>query len=177
MVALISLALTLKFWHHFISYSYQITYNEKPARNCGYSTETMTNSDNNYKNAPVQAKSLLQSLKQEFIYFNQECTNTLSNGNHLNFVDQFLYLSSNIWSSESDVNIGISKAWTVIDTFWSIWKSDVSENKTGILPGCSRIIITVWMHYLNCYEMLGEKAERKLHMLVGWLNFMSYQPL
>ena len=40
---------------------------------------------------------------------------------------EFPYLSSSISSTESDVNIRLVKAWTDIDRFAIIWKSDLSE--------------------------------------------------
>ena len=38
-----------------------------------------------------------------------------------------LYLSSNISCTESDDNVCIGKAWTVIDISVTIWKSDHSD--------------------------------------------------
>ena len=31
-------------------------------------------------------------------------------------------------------------------------------NNPGILPMCSRVSTTVWLHYLDSYEILGDKA-------------------
>ena len=47
--------------------------------------------------------------------FDQDGFISLLNGKPLKFVDQFTYLSSNISSAESDVNICISKAWTAVE--------------------------------------------------------------
>ena len=45
----------------------------------------------------------------------------------LKLVNQFTYLSSNISSTESNVNTCIGKAWTVVDRLTIIWKSDLLD--------------------------------------------------
>ena len=74
-------------------------------------------------NTPAQAESLLHSLEQtargighfvnsnktEFMCFNQDGAMSSLNGKPLKFV-QFIYLSRNISSTESDFNICIGKA-------------------------------------------------------------------
>ena len=64
---------------------------------------------------------------------------------------------SNIVFTKSGVNIHIGKAWTGVDRLSIIWKSDLSD-KIGIFPSCSCVTTTVWLHYLNFYEILREKA-------------------
>ena len=67
-------------------------------------------------NTPAQAESILQSLKQvidlyvnanktKFICFKQEGAISTLNDKSLKLVDQFICLSSNISSTESDVNV------------------------------------------------------------------------
>ena len=81
-------------------------------------------------NSPSQAEYLLYNLEQsargissrditnldktKCMSFNQDGAISSLNGKPLK-LDQFIYLSSNISSTESDVNIG--KAWTTIDRF------------------------------------------------------------
>ena len=86
-------------------------------------------------NIPAKAKSLLHSLKQAtigigsslnsdktaFMPFKQNKAITKP----LTLVDQLTCLISNISSTERDVNVCIEKAWTTIDVFLIIWKSDV----------------------------------------------------
>ena len=43
----------------------------------------------------------------------------------LKLIDQFIYLSSNISSTESNVNIHIGKVWTTIDKLLIIWKCNL----------------------------------------------------
>ena len=103
---------------------------------------TSSQNDNNdlvfLTNTPTQAEFLPHSLKQvergiglymnidktEFMCFNQDGVISEFNGKPLKLVDQFTYLGSNISSTESDVNIGISKVWTAIERLSIIWKFD-----------------------------------------------------
>ena len=75
---------------------------------------------------------------------------------------------SSISSTESNLNIGIGKTWTVIDRLATIWKSDLS-NKMGILPRCSHVSTTVWLHHLDFNEMIGEKVRWKLYKDVAYI--------
>ena len=47
--------------------------------------------------------------------------------NPLKVVGQYIYLSSNISSIESHVNIHIGVAWGAIERLWTIWISDLSD--------------------------------------------------
>ena len=72
-------------------------------------------------NTPATVESLLHSLERAArrigVYLNvkQEEAIFILSGMHLKFVNQFKYLSSNVSSIESYVNIYIGKAWTAID--------------------------------------------------------------
>ena len=48
-------------------------------------------------------------------------------GKPLQLIDHFIYLSRNISSTESNVNICLAKAWMAIDRLSIIWKSDLSD--------------------------------------------------
>ena len=61
--------------------------------------------------------------------FEQEGAISILSGKTLKVVDQFTYLGIDISSTESDVNIGIAKVRTSMDTLTVIWKSDLSEKK------------------------------------------------
>ena len=60
--------------------------------------------------------------KTEFKYFKQESAISSLGGKSLKLNDQYTYLSNNISSTESDVNICIGKAWAAIDSLMTIWK-------------------------------------------------------
>ena len=83
-----------------------------------------------------------------------------SSGRFLKLVDRFTYLSSNILSTESNVNIHIAKVWTDIDHM-EVWS--IRLNKTGFLPRCGCVNIIVWMHHIDTNKMHGEKARWELH--------------
>ena len=66
-----------------------------------------------------------KSDKIEFMCFNQEGVISSINSNPLKLIDQFIFLNSNISSTENYVNICIGKAWTTINMLTAIWKSDL----------------------------------------------------
>ena len=59
--------------------------------------------------------------------FNQDGTIFSLNGKRLKYVEQFIYISSNISSTESNVKIFRGKAWTTTDELTTIWKSDLAD--------------------------------------------------
>ena len=62
--------------------------------------------------------------KTHYMCFKQGGAISNFRSNSFKLVDQFTYLGSNISSTESDVNIQLGKAWTIIDNLSIIWKSD-----------------------------------------------------
>ena len=92
-------------------------------------------------NTPTQVESLLQSLEQaagcighhvnadktEDMSFNKTWDIFTLNGVSLKLVDKANYLGSSVSSSENDINKRLGKAWTVIDRFSIIWKSNLSN--------------------------------------------------
>ena len=83
-----------------------------------YSSIDITTWKNSCLSSPPNPESKLYNMSrlQKFICFNQNGVLYSSlNGKPLKLVDQFIYLSSNISSTESNVNICIGKAWIAID--------------------------------------------------------------
>ena len=80
-------------------------------------------------NAPTLAKTLLHSLeraavgiglhvnarKTEYMCFNQTDDISTLNGGSLKLVDKFTCLGSSVSSTWTDINTGLTKAWTAID--------------------------------------------------------------
>ena len=66
------------------------------------------------------------SDKTEFMCFNKDSVISL-NDKPLKLVDQFIYLGSNISSTESNVNVCIDKGWTGINRLPTIGKSNLSD--------------------------------------------------
>ena len=92
-------------------------------------------------NTPPQPESLLHSLEQTasgiglhlnadktvYMFFDQKEHISTLNGGSLKLVDKFLYLGSSISSTESDINMRLSKACTAINRLSIIQKSDLSN--------------------------------------------------
>ena len=65
--------------------------------------------------------------------FKQDGAISTLNSKPLKLVDHFTYLGSNFFSTESDVNIGLEKAWSDIDRLSATWKSDIYAGKNVML--------------------------------------------
>ena len=108
-----------------------------------YSAEIIANGDHTndlalLANTPARAHSMLHSLehvargiglymisdKAKIMCFNQNSDIFSLNGKLLNLINQLIYLSSSISFTEKNVNIGIDKAYTPMDMFTFLWKSD-----------------------------------------------------
>ena len=80
-----------------------------------------------------------------------------------------MYFGSNISSTESNVNIHISKTWIPIDRLSTIWEYDLMKQEFFQIVAMSILLYdcTTWIT-----EMFGEKARQKLYrmLLVFWTN-------
>ena len=88
-------------------------------------------------------------IKQNSGVFNQNGAIFSLNGMPLKLGDQFTFHSSNISSTENNVNIG--KAWTAIDRLMAICKSDLSEKKRGFF----HVSTIVWLYHMDFNKILG----------------------
>ena len=59
--------------------------------------------------------------------YNQTGDISTLDGTSLKLVDKFIYLGSNVSSTEKDIDKRLTKAWTAIDRLSIIWKSDLSD--------------------------------------------------
>ena len=79
----------------------------------------------------------------------------------MKLIDHFIYLGSNISSTESDVNCHLVKPWNAVERLLTTGKSDLSDKiKRDSSKLCQYYCMVA---ILYSYEMLGEKARRKLH--------------
>ena len=92
----------------------------KKARSRWYPAETIIDTD--YKSwlhrlelAAGGTGFHIKANKTEYICFKQEGAISTLSGEHLKLLDKFVYLSSNVSSTESDVNICLAKVWTAIN--------------------------------------------------------------
>ena len=95
--------------------------------------------------------------------YNQTGDISTLDGTSLKLVDKFTYLGSSISSTEKDIDVRLTKAWTAIDRLSIIWKSDLTDKMKPFLPGSGSVDTAVWMHYLDASKTAGEKAKRQLH--------------
>ena len=108
-----------------------------------YPAKTITNADDIaiLANTPNQAETLLHSLerattgiglyvnahKTEYMCFNQAGGILTLEGTSLKLVDKFTYLGSSVSSTEKDIDMQLTKAWTAINKLSIIWKSDLTD--------------------------------------------------
>ena len=59
--------------------------------------------------------------------FNQRGSISTQNGSSLKLVDKFTYLVGSVSSTETDIDMRLAKAWTVMDRLLVIWKSDLTD--------------------------------------------------
>ena len=140
-----------------------------------YPAETITDADNAdvigiLANAPAQAETLLHSLeraaggigldvnahKTEYIYFNQTDDISTHGGSSLKLVDKFTYPGSSVSTTEKDIDMRLTKAWTAIDRLSVIWKSDLTDTMKRsffqaavvsiLIYGCSTWMLTKQLH-------------------------------
>ena len=115
-------------------------------RSRSYPAKTITDADYAddialLANTPNQAETLLHSLeraaagiglhvnthKTEYMCFNQAGDISTLDGTSLKLVDKFAYLGSSVSSTEKDIDIRLTKAWTAIDKLSVAWKSDLTD--------------------------------------------------
>ena len=100
------------------------------------------------------------ATKTEYMCYNQDGPIEALNKNLLKKVDDFMYLGSNIASTERDVLIRISKAWGAIDHSRPIWKSTLPEQ---IKKGFFRAVVESVLLYGSSAWTLTKRLESKLN--------------
>ena len=73
----------------------------------------------------------------------------------LKLADKFTYLGSSVSSTEKDIDMWLTKAWTAIDKLWIIWKSNLTNKMKRsffqaavmsiLLYGCTTWMLTKWL--------------------------------
>ena len=69
----------------------------------------------------------VNAKKTEYMTFNVNSDIRSLNQTLLKLVEEFIYLGSNIASSEKDVEVRIAKAWAALDKLATIWNSNLPE--------------------------------------------------
>ena len=144
-------------------------------RNRSYPAKTITDADNTaiLANTPVQAETLLHTLeraaagnglhvnahKMEYMCFNQTGDISTLGGSSLKLVDKFTYLGSSVSSTEKDINMQLTKAWTAIDKLSVIWKSDLTNKmKRSFFHA---VVVSILLYGCNTWT-LTKRLEKKL---------------
>ena len=65
--------------------------------------------------------------KVEYMCFNQTADISTLDGSSLKLVDKFTYIGCSVSSTEKDIDMQLTKAWTAIDKLSIIWKSDLTD--------------------------------------------------
>ena len=70
---------------------------------------------------------VLHAHQTEYMCYNQTGNITTLDGIPLKLVDKFTYLGSSVSSTEKDIYMRLTKAWTAIDRLLIIWKLDLTD--------------------------------------------------
>ena len=158
-----------------------------------YLAKTITDAIAILANTPNQAETLLHSLEQadagiglhvnaheaEYMCYNQTGDISTLDGTPLKLVDKFTYLGSSVSSTEKDIDMRLTKAWTAINRLSIIWKSDLTDKMKRsffqaavvsiLLYGCTTWTLTKRLEKLdgNYTRMLRQHPTR--HQLYAHL--------
>ena len=102
----------------------------------------------------------VKATKTGFMCYNQDGAIEILNKTLLKKVDDFVYLGSNIASTEKDVLIRILKAWSALDRLRTIWKSTLPEQ---IKKGFFRAVVESVLLYGSSAWTLTKRLESKLN--------------
>ena len=123
-------------------------------------------------NAPAQAETLIHSLeraatsiglhvnahKMEYMCFNQTGDISTRNGSCLKLVDKFTYLGSSVSSTETDIDMWLTKAWTAINRLSVIWKSDLTDKmKRSFFPA---VIVSILLYGCTTWTLTKQLEKR-----------------
>ena len=119
---------------------------ELTKRSRRYPAKTITDADyaddlTIQANTPNQAETLLQNLERaaagigvhvnahttEYMCYNHIGDIFTVDRTSVKLVDKFTYLGSSVSSTEKDIDMRLTKAWTAIDRLSIIWKSDLTD--------------------------------------------------
>ena len=121
--------------------------------------------------------------KTEYRCYNQTGDISTQDGTSLNLVDKFTYLGSSISSTEKDIDMRLTKAWTAINRLSIIWKSDLTDKMKRsffqaavvsiLLYGC-----TTWTLIKRLEKKLDSNYTRMLRAILNkswWQHLTRHQ--
>ena len=87
------------------------------------------------------------------------CYNQTLDGTPLKLVNKFIYLGSSVSSTEKDIDTRLTKAWTAIDRFSIIWKSDLTDKmKRSFFQA---VVVSILLYGYTTWT-LTKRLEKKL---------------
>ena len=99
--------------------------------------------------------SNVNAHKTEYMCFHQAGDISRLEGTSLKMVDKFTYLGSSVSSTEKDIDMWLTKAWTAINKLSIIWKSYLTDKMKRcffqaavvliLLYGCTTWTLTKWL--------------------------------
>ena len=116
--------------------------------------------------------------------YNQTGDISTLDGTSLKLVDKFTYLGSSVSSTEKDIDIRLTKAWTAIDRLSIIWKSDLTDKMrrsffqaavmSTLLYGC-----TTWTLTKRLEKKLDGNYTKMLRAMLNksWLQYPTRHQL
>ena len=128
-------------------------------------------------NTPSQAKCMLHSLEQtevsiglyvnadktEYICLNQRGNIVTLISGPLKLVEKFPYLRSSISSTENDINMRLTKAWTAVSRSSVIWKSDLTDKiKRSFFQAVTMLILQYGCTTWTLTKCMEKKLDSKL---------------
>ena len=102
----------------------------------------------------------VNATKTEYMCYKQDGPIEALNKTPLKKVDDFVYLGSNIASTETNVLIRIFRAWSDLDRLQTIWKSTPPEQ---IKKGFFRAVVELVLLYGSSAWTLNKNLENKLN--------------
>ena len=110
-------------------------------------------------NEPLQELDSMNAHKTEYICFNQTGDISTINGSSLKLVDKFTYLGSSVSSTETDINMRLTKARTAINRLSVIWKSNLTDKikRSFFQPA----VVSILLHGCTTWT-LTKRVEKRL---------------
>ena len=71
--------------------------------------------------------NIMNLFHSEILYRRRKLIKFIHNITWITLVDKFTYLGSSISSTEKDIDMRLTKAWTAINRLSIIWKSDLTD--------------------------------------------------
>ena len=104
----------------------------------------------------------VNAYKAEYMCFNKTGDVSTLEGTSMKLVEKFTYLGSSVSSTEKDIDIRLSKAWTAIDKLSIIWKSDLTDKmKRSFFQAAVMSILLYWCTTWTPTKRLEKKQLHK----------------